>query len=115
MATERLSENKIKISIVPRRARWPDRGAAAAWAKAHDCVDGLQGLVRNVDVDCLQVERNREISADAIRARRAAICDAALSKLSKFRPLEIAEKALTESVDALESLSDRKQGQVEMH
>src|SRR5689334_15957468 len=104
MVTERVSENLIKISIVPTRVRWP-QPSAAPWTKAHDCVDALQDLVRAVDHDCLQVEQNREFSADAIHKRRAAICSAALSKLLNFRPLEIAEKALTESVDALERLS----------
>jgi hypothetical protein len=95
--------------------RWLEPSAASAWARAHDCVDALQDLVRAVDHDCFQVEQNREFSADATRKRRAAICDAALGKLSNFGRLEIAEKALTESVDALERLSDRNQEQVEMH
>jgi hypothetical protein len=115
MTDQRLSENLIKISIVPKRVRWPERCAAAAWAKAHDYVDALQHLVRAVDHDCLQVEQNHELSADAIRKRRAVICEAAVSKLSNFRPLEVAAEALTENVDALEKLSDRNQKQVEMH
>ena len=115
MADQRLSENLINICIVPKRARWPERGATAAWAKAHDCVDALQDLVRAADLECLPIEQSRELSADAIRKRRAVICEAALSRLSNFGPLEIAEKALTESVDALERLSERNQKQVEMH
>jgi hypothetical protein len=115
MVSQRLSENQIKISILPRRVRWAEPNTAAAWAKAHYCVDALQELVRNVDVECQQVEQNNEFSSDTIRKRRAAICDAALSKLSNFRPLEVAEKALAENVAALERLSNRNQGQVEMH
>jgi hypothetical protein len=115
MADQRLSENLVKISIVPTRVRWPDRGSAPAWAKAHDYVDALQDLVRAVDHNCLQVEQNRELSADAIRTRRAAICEEALRKCVNFGPLEIAEEALTENVDALEKLSDRNKKQVEMY
>jgi hypothetical protein len=114
MPDQRLSENLIKISIVPRQVRWPERTATPAWAKAHDYVDALQDLVRDVDVGCLRAEQNNEFSSDTIRKRRAAICDAALNRLSNFGRLEIAKRALTESVDALERLSDRNQEQVEM-
>jgi hypothetical protein len=115
MTGQRLSGNLIRISIVPKRVLWPDRGTTAAWAKAHDYVDALQDLVRGVDHECLKVEQNHELSADAVRKRRAAICEAALRKLVNFGPLEIAEKAMNENVDALGRLSDRSQKQVEMH
>jgi hypothetical protein len=72
MVIQRLSENLINISIVPKRVRWPEPSSAAAWAKAHDCVFALQNLVRNVDLDCLQIEQRsflRKLSArDARRS-----------------------------------------------
>jgi hypothetical protein len=86
MASQRLSENLIKICIVPKRVRWPEPSSAPVWAKAHDCVDAFQELVRNVDVDCLQVEQSKEFSSDAIRRRLAEICNKTMTKLSSTLP-----------------------------
>ena len=115
MTDQRLSENLINISIAPKRVRWPKRGATAAWTKAHDCVDALQDLVRKVDVDCLQVEQNRELSADAIRRRRHEICDKAMAKLATFEAFDIAEKALMDDIGSLERLTDPSPEQAQMH
>ncbi len=95
MASEGMSENLIKISIAPKRARWPEPSTATAWARAHDCVDALHDLVRKVDTDCLKVEQSREFSSDAIRRRRAEICDKAMTKLANFKAFYVAEKALS--------------------
>jgi hypothetical protein len=79
-----LSDIQIKVSIVPRRLRFPESGTSVAWAKAHDCIDSLEDLARKVDRDCLQAEQNEELPAEVIRRRRAAICDNAMLKLTNF-------------------------------
>ena len=65
--------------------RWPERGTAIAWTRAHECVDALQDFVRDVDLGCLKAEQDRELSAGAIARRRAEICDQVMIKLATFR------------------------------
>lgn len=67
-----------------------------------------------MDRDCSEAEQNRELSANAIGQRRAAIGEQALRKLVNFRSFEVAEKAVTENIDVLERLSDRDPAQVQM-
>ncbi len=112
---QRLSNLQIAIRVCPKRLRWFERGATTAWTKAHECVDALQDLVRDVDVNCIEVEQNPDLSVSAIARRRAEICDQTLSKLVDFLPFEIAEKAVTENIDALERLSELDAQQVQMH
>jgi hypothetical protein len=114
MTTLKVSAAQIAITIVPRRALFYDRSAGSVWAKAHDCADALQALVQKVDLSCSEVEEDPEISVNGIARGRAEICDQALRKLGNFRLLEIAEKALTESIDALERLSNRDPAQVRL-
>ena len=114
METHRLSDIKIKVCVVPKRLRWPERGSSVAWAKLHSCVDGLQDLVRSVDVACTEVEQSRQLSAGAIAHRRAELCDQALRKLANFQPFDIAEKTLTQNIDELERLNNRNPEQAQM-
>jgi hypothetical protein len=115
MASQRLSENLINICIVPKRVRWPEPSTASAWARAHDCVDALQHVVRDADVQCLQVEENKEFSSDAIRRHRAQICDKTMTKLNSLKAFHIAEKALLDNIDLLERLSELDSQQAQMH
>lgn len=115
MAIYKLTDIEIAVRIVPTRVRWPATGTSVAWTRAQSCVDALQDLVRKVDVACLEAEQNRQFSATAIARRRAELCDRALSELANFRSFEIAEKALSENIDALERLSDQNHQQIEMH
>jgi hypothetical protein len=108
------SSNEINIRIVPKRIRWPEPRASDAWAKAHDCVDALQDLVRDVDLACLQVEKNKEFSSDAIRQRSAGICDKTMTKLANFNAFGIAEKALVDNITLLERLSNPDPQQAQM-
>ncbi len=85
MRTRKLSDTKIKICIVPKRVRWPERDTTTAWAKAHNCVDALQDFARDVDVSCVEAEQNADLSASAIARRRAELGDQTLSKLVNFR------------------------------
>ena len=57
MGIQKVSDAQIAITIVPRRARWPEPGAANVWTMAHRCVDALHNLVRQVDLDCAEVEQ----------------------------------------------------------
>jgi hypothetical protein len=105
MPRHKLIDTQIAICIVPKRVRWPQRNTSVAWTKAHASVDAFQDLVRSVDIACVEAEEDSELSANGIARRRAEICDQALRKLASFRSFEIAEKALTENIDALERLS----------
>ncbi len=114
METHRLSNIQIKVRIVPKHVRWPERSSSVSWTKAHACVDALQELVRRLDVACVEVEQTRELSAGGIARRRAELCDQALRKLVNFKPFGIAEKTLTQNIDELERLSDRSPEQAQM-
>lgn len=114
MGTQKLSDTQIAITVVPRRVRWPEPGAANVWAAAHGCVDAWHNLVRKLDLDCAEAEQNPDLSASAIARRRAQLCDQAMSKLADFGPFEIAKKALTNNINALERLSDPHPQQAQM-
>ncbi len=62
-------------------------------------------IIRDIDTACGEVEDDGELSAGAIARRRSEMCDRALRKLVSFQPFEIAEKALTENIDALDRLT----------
>ena len=114
MGIQKVSDAQIAITIVPKRARWSEPGTGSVWAAAHSCVDAWHNLIRKVDLDCAEAEQNPDLSASAIARRRAEICDQAMSKLADFRPFEIAEKALTNNINALERLSDPDPQQAQM-
>ena len=114
MASQRLTENQISISIVPRSFRWPQSGTSVAWTTAHHCVNALKHFVRKVDFACAEVEEDRKLSTSAIAGRRSEICEQALKQLLNFGAFETAEKALMESIEALEALGHRDAEQVRM-
>ncbi len=114
MPANKLSDLQIAITVVPMRTRWPESGTSVAWTKAHDCVDSLQEFVRKVDRDCLQAEQNEELSVEAIRRRRAEIYDRAMLKLTNFGPFQIAEKAVSDTINSLERLSNLNSEQAQM-
>ena len=104
MPTRKLTDTEIAIRICPRRLRWPESATSVVWTAAHRCIDALQDVGRKLD--CSFTE-----ATSGIACRR----DQALRKLVNFQPFEIAEKALTENIDALERLSYRDPQQVQMH
>jgi hypothetical protein len=67
-----------------------------------------------VDFNCLQAEQNKELSAREVRHNRAVICNQALGKLANFAAFEVAERALSEGINALERLNSRNAEQVQM-
>ena len=71
-------------------------------------------VVRRLDIACCEAEHDREPSVGGIARRRAELCDQALRKLANFRPFDIAQKALSENIVALERLSNRDPAQVQM-
>jgi hypothetical protein len=115
MPAHKWSDLEIAVRIVPTSLRWPQSGASTAWTTVHDCVDAYRDLVRSIDIACVEAEQNRQLSSSDIVRRRAALCDDALRRLANFRPLEAAETALTEEINALERLRDRDAQQVQMH
>jgi hypothetical protein len=114
MTSHKLSDVEIQVRVVPKHLRWPERGLSVAWSKAHDCVDALQDLVRSVDTACIEAEQSHELSAGAIARRRAELCEQALRKLVNFAAFEVAEKALSENIVALQELSDRDPQQAQV-
>ncbi len=115
MAVRRLTELEIKARIIPTHLRWPKPGTSKTWTMAHACVDALQALVRSVDTHCFEAANGGELSASGIARRRTELCDEALAKLVNFTPFEVAEKALSDDIVALERLSRRDSQQVQMH
>ena len=69
MGIQKVSDAQIAITIVPKRARWPEPGTCTSWAAAHDCVDALHNLMREVDLACCRSRRTtnflRALSLDA--------------------------------------------------
>lgn len=114
MATRKLTDLRIEVSIVPRRRRWDDAHSSATWSLAHHCVDALHELVRSVDIALAEAEQGKAVPVEAIRRRRCEIADAALAKLSHFTPWKTAEKTLREKIDSLLSMDDRTSEQVRL-
>jgi hypothetical protein len=113
--TANLSVLQIAATIVPRRvARWPESSAGSVWAAAHRCVDGWHSLVRQADLACSKAEDDPELNVSGVSRRRAEICDRTMITLANFKLFEIAEKALSENIDALERLSERDPEQIQM-
>ncbi len=110
-----LSDNAIAIRIVPLHVRWPERGTSNAWTKAYNAVDALRNLGRDVDRDCLEAEQDRQLSGDGLRRRREEICDEALGKLVSFQAFEIAQKAMSENIAALERAGYLDPTRAQMH
>ncbi len=50
-----LTDNEIKIRIVPTHLRWPDATTSEAWNQMHQCVHRLHDFARKLDVQCIQV------------------------------------------------------------
>jgi hypothetical protein len=96
--------------------RQPNRAPGECWQPFKRLLErrSLQDLVRKADLACIEAEQDRELSAGGIARRRAELCDQVLRKRRNFEPFEIAERALTENVNALERLSDRNPEQVQM-
>ncbi len=114
MATRRLTDNEIRIVIVPTHLRWPESGTTAAWTKLHNCVDSLHSFVRTVDNRCAEVEQKRDLSFDGIARRRTEIGRQALIELESFRPFEIAEQAATKDINFLKRRDDRDPQEAQM-
>jgi len=113
METHPLSEIAIKVRIVPRRGQLPNAQSSKVWTAVHDCILAYETVVRDVESACMAFERDKDdLSPDAIRRRRSQICEQGLARLVGFRPLEMAEKALTQRISALESLNERNSEQV---
>jgi hypothetical protein len=73
----------------------------------------FEELVRDVDCNCLEAEQNKKLSTRELRESRAVICNQAIGKLVNFAAFEVAERALSENIVALERLS-RNPEQVQM-
>jgi hypothetical protein len=114
MTSHKLSDVEIQVRVVPKHLRWPENGSSVVWTKAHTCVDALQKLVRSLDLACVEAEQSHELSAGAVARRRVELCEQALRKLVNFSAFEIAEKALSENIVAMERRSDRDPEQVQM-
>jgi hypothetical protein len=39
MTVRRVTDNEIRIRIVPTHLRWPEASTTAAWTKLHSCVE----------------------------------------------------------------------------
>lgn len=100
--SKRLTDNEIKIRIVPTHLRWPEASTTVVWRRLHECVDQLHRFVRAVDNSCAEVERKTDLSSSGIAQQRTEISDQALVELANFRPLHVAEHAAAKEIDLLE-------------
>ncbi len=71
-------------------------------------------VARKVDQACSKAEDDPERSASDIARRRAELCEQAMTQLANFKPFEVAERALCESIGSLERLDYRDPHQVQM-
>jgi hypothetical protein len=106
--------NRNCYSHLSEHVRWPEPGSSIAWTRAHACVDALHALVHSLDGACAEVEQSRDLSPGAIARRRDELCEQALRKLVNFLAFDVAEKALSENIVALERLSNCSPEHVQM-
>jgi hypothetical protein len=82
--------------------RWPAGGKTISWDKLRECVDALRALVYTVNGHCLEAEQDQDLSPEGIIRRRTQVGQQALSELADFKPLHIAEKAVSNNLSFLE-------------
>jgi hypothetical protein len=109
---ERLSEIAVTARICPRRVLWPKAGSSPFWAAAHDCVHAYEKLIRDVESECIALERENNLSPEAKRRGYAEACERSLARLFEFTALERVHNMLSERVRALEKLDSRSPHQV---
>jgi hypothetical protein len=98
---KRFTDLEIQAMIVPTALRWPDPTTSIAWAKLHGGVEGLRGLVRAVDENCVGIEGNQDFSGDGIARKRADLGVKALSEVANYQALALAEKAVASDIATL--------------
>lgn len=101
MSVRKLTENEIRIRIVPTHLRWPEARTSNAWAQAHGCVRRLHDFVRNLDQQCVQVEQSSKMNSQNRAQQLEALNNRALAKLANFSPLREAERAVASEAEAL--------------
>lgn len=102
MTVRKLTDNEIRIRIVPTHLRWLDAGTSIAWRRLHECVQQLHEFVRAVDTNCVEIDQKRDLGRDEIERQRTEAGQEALRKLAEFKPFNIVEQAATKEIDALE-------------
>jgi hypothetical protein len=115
MTIRRMTDNEIRIRIVPTHLRWPEPSTGLVWNQMRKCVDLLHGLVRKVDNNCAEVEQKTDISAEEIARRRTARGRQALNELANFKPFRIAEQAAIKDIEFLKNLDTRTPHQAQMY
>lgn len=101
---KRLTENEIRVRIVPTMLRWPSPESAntSVWDRLRDGVEALRAMLRALDDACHEVEHDRHINPQDIRRRRIELGNHALSKIAAFKPLDTAERAVDANINDLE-------------
>jgi hypothetical protein len=110
--SNRLTDIQIAARIVPTHVRWP-KDNKGVWSELHNCVDSFRGLVRRVDENCCQIER--ETAPREIAVRRNELGTRTLTVLANFSPFESAEKAASEMINSLERQAECTPEQVQMY
>jgi hypothetical protein len=109
MITPRLTDNEIRVRVVPTRVRWPEPGTDSIWRELHECVDSLHALARWVDKSCTAAESDETLAVAAVREQRAAVCDKALAKLAQFSQFKTVQKTVRDTI--AKSHGDEQRGQ----
>jgi hypothetical protein len=106
MITRRLTDNEIRIRIVPTHLRWPKADTSNIWRILHECVEELYDFARAIDDNCCEIEQAREYGRDEIARHRTEAGNEALKKLAAFRPFQLAERAAMKEIETFEKRDD---------
>lgn len=106
MASQKLTENEIRIMIVPKHVRWPEPSTSMAWARLHHCVRALHLLAQSVDNNNLHLNAQYPFDGDALVRNRTELCAKTVEKLAQFAPLRAAERAVANELRELNQTSE---------
>lgn len=103
MAAKRLTDIEIQARICPTSLRWSAADPrTTAWTALFDGVDILRNMMRLLDDACVTLEKDIDLTPDAISRRRTEIGQKAFNELREWPPLQRAERTVTSTINSLE-------------
>jgi hypothetical protein len=110
----RLTDNQIRVVIVPTHLRWPEAATSEAWAQMHQCVQRLHDFARELDDRCIRVLQTAKLGPDQIAQRRRELGGEAADQLANYGPLRIAEQAAAKEIAQFNQREDLTPQQAQM-
>jgi hypothetical protein len=101
MVATKLTDNEIRIRIVPTHVRWPEPSSTPAWARLRDCVKALHTFTRKIENESLEIKRMFLLDRDSLVRQHADLASRALQELANFQPLQIAERSVAKELGEL--------------